>query len=193
MNTDLIPLQDDTSEIDIEFVSKGSSIVNNTINYTSHPSMNAGRPIFNASRSVRMPKDDFLATYREHRFDCSPQGVEYFLDGRLEHADAHSIPQAGGSLQLNLWSDGNRYWSGSASTTDVFMHVRDILVYYNTTGSNDKKWLDACVSSGGPEKAICVSQSAFTAYPRGCHLVFTLLSASFPSLGVWVPREYALR
>ena len=169
MALELTLLQNDTSEVDIEFVSKGSSIVNNTINYTSHPSVHSdGLPILNATRSVRMPEDDFLATYREHRFDCSPEGVKYFLDGHLEHADAHSIPQAAGSLQLNLWSDGNRYWSGSASTTDVFMKVKDLLVYFNTTGTDagtDQKWREECLSAGGPEKSLCVSHSTFTAYP----------------------------
>lgn len=154
--------QNDTSEIDIEFVSKGTSIVNNTINYTSHPSVHPdGLPILNATRSVRLPKDDFLALYREHRFDCSPDGVKYFLDGQLQHVDAHSIPQSAGSLQLNLWSDGNRHWSGSASTTDVFMKVKDLLVYFNTTGTDagtDEKWLDGCMEAGGPEKVLCVSQ-----------------------------------
>ena len=114
----------------------------------------------NATRSVRLPRDDFLATYREHRFDCSRKGVEYYLDGQLQHVDAHSIPQAAGSLQLNLWSDGNRYWSGSASTTDVFMRVKDILVYFNTTATNDgtdEEWLVACMEAGGPETSLCVS------------------------------------
>lgn len=144
-------------------MSKGSSIVNNTINYTSHPSIQPnGIPILNATRSVRLPKDDFLAVYREHRFDCAPEGVQYYLDGQLQHSDAHSIPQAAGSLQLNLWSDGNRYWSGSASITDVYMKVKDLLVYFNTTGTDagtDKKWLEACKAAGGPEKTLCVSST----------------------------------
>ena len=148
-------------EIDIEYVSKGNSIVNNTINYTSHPSADSnGVPIFNATRSVRLPHDDFLAVYREHRFDSSPQGVQYYLDGQFQHANSHSIPQAGGSLQLNLWSDGNRYWSGSASTTDVLMKVKKFTVYFNTTATDagtDKKWLETCTAAGGPETSICVS------------------------------------
>lgn len=160
--TELTILQNDSSEFDIEFVSKGNSIVNNTINYTSHPIMDAaGIRIVNATRSVPMPADDFLATYREHRFDSSPQGVKYFLDGHLEHVDAHSIPQAPGSLQLSLWSDGNRYWSGSASTTDVYMKVKDILVYFNTTTNHE--WLAGCLSAGGPEKTLCVSPFTFPA------------------------------
>jgi hypothetical protein len=122
-----------------------------------------GLPIVNATRSVPLPKDDFLAVYREHRFDCAPEGVKYYLDGQLQHIDAHSIPRAAGSVQLNLWSDGNKYWSGSASTTDVFMKVKNLLVYFNTTATDagtDKKWLDACRAAGGGEKSICVSHTS---------------------------------
>lgn len=38
------------------------------------------------------------------------------------------------------------------------MKVKDLLVYFNTTGTDagtDEKWLDGCMEAGGPEKVLC--------------------------------------
>lgn len=168
--TDLLPLlclttelQNDSSEIDIEAITRGTSILNNTINYTSHPSTYAnGTAIVNATRSVPLDSSDsVLTTFREHRFDCHPQhGTKYYLDHQVVHVDSHNIPSSPGNVQLLLWADGNRWWSGSPSTTDVVMSVKCIELYYNTSMSNrggsGTELSDACQQAGGPgESTVC--------------------------------------
>jgi hypothetical protein len=73
--------------------------------------------------------------------------------------DAHNIPKFAGSLQLKLWADGNKWWSGLPSTTTVTMSVKSVIAYFNTSGTedgNDKQWFNACTQAGGPsDETIC--------------------------------------
>lgn len=149
---------DDRSEIDVEIVTAGNSLVNNTINYTLHPSLaQDGSPI--PSATVSRPLNQFgynPETFHEYRFDCDPvRGVDYYVDGKLMHTNDNNIPTAGGNLQVKLWADGNKWWSGTPSTTDVFMTIKSIVVYYNTSGP-DLEWEKTCRAAGGPSKrTIC--------------------------------------
>jgi hypothetical protein len=62
----------------------------------------------------------------------------------------------GGSLQFKLWADGNRWWSGTPSSTEVHMTIKSIVAYFNTT-TTDREWTAACEAAGGPsEENICV-------------------------------------
>lgn len=123
----------------------GTSIVNNTINYTTQPSTRAdGTPIPNATLSI--PLENTLDSFKIHRFDCGPdKGVQYYLDDKLMHTNDHNTPKSGGSLQLKLWADGNKYWSGTPSRTDVHMRLKSIIAYYNTSSSlTDDEWHKTC-------------------------------------------------
>jgi len=149
---------DNGSEIDIEIVTPGTSIVNNTINYTLQASLASdGSSIPNATLSVPLNHSSLQPdTFHEYRFDCHPDsGVDFYVDGKSMHANDHHIPTEGGNLQLKLWADGNHWWSGTPSTTDVFMTVKKIVAYYNTS-TLDPEWLKACEAAGGPsQKTIC--------------------------------------
>ncbi|KAL2395091.1 hypothetical protein ABEF95_000318 [Exophiala dermatitidis] len=151
---------DDKSEIDIEVVTPGDSIVNGTINYTSHPSLASdGQPIPNATLSVpfnqrHLRPEDF----HEYRFDSHPRrGVEFYFDGGLVHTSSHSVPLQGGNLQFKVWADGDKWWSGTPSTSDVLMTVKTIDAYYNTSSSTSNEgWKKGCVAAGGPSsKTVC--------------------------------------
>lgn len=159
----LIRFKNDSLEVDIEAVTAGTSVMNNTINYTSQPSLNTdGSKIPNATLSFPLSKElgTDLESFHEYRIDCNPRdGVKFFLDNTLKHKTAHNTPNVGGNLQLKLWADGNNWWSGVPSTTDVYMIVKSIIAYYNTSGTHsqsDKAWLQTCHAAGGPgEKTIC--------------------------------------
>lgn len=61
------------------------------------------------------------------------------------HTDDHNVPKAGGSLQLKLWADGNKWWSGIPSSTDTYLRVKNIIAYYNTSSSlTNQQWHDKC-------------------------------------------------
>lgn len=150
---------DDKSEIDIEAVTQGTSLVNNTINYTTQPSLDSdGKPITNATLSVPISTErgTDISIFHEYRFDCdSEDGVEYYLDSRLVHSDTHSMPKIGGNLQLKLWADGNKWWSGIPSKTDVILSVKSVKAFFNTTSSEagkDVLWTKKCHDAGGPGK-----------------------------------------
>ena len=150
--------QNDSSEIDIEIVTDSNSIVNNTINYTEHPSLYPdGLPIPNATLSVPFTN---YTTLQTHRFDCTPQTATYYLNNQIMHQDHHNIPHYPGSIQLNLWADGNRLWSGTPSTTNVTMAVSIIDVYYNTSetdNGDDTAWFETCAKAGGPsDQTVCM-------------------------------------
>lgn len=151
-------LQDDTSEIDIEIVTAGDSIVNDTINFTLHPSLAPdGSPIPQATASRPLSDTGFHPErFHEYRFDCHPDlGVDYYVDGKHVHSNDHNVPSQGGTLQVKLWADGNKWWSGRPSTSDVFMTIKSIVAYYNTSRP-DAKWLEGCDAAGGPSpKTIC--------------------------------------
>lgn len=126
-------------------MTKGNSIVNDTINYTTQPSLNPdGTRIPGATLSI--PLTDKVDQYRTHRFDCHVKhGIKYYLDNTIVHTEDHNVPTAGGSLQLKLWADGNKWWSGEPSRTDAHLKVKTILAYYNTSTSlTDKTWADRC-------------------------------------------------
>lgn len=157
-------MQDDAQELDIEVVTPGTSIVNDTINYTTQPSVNADwSRIPNATLSL--PLQNTISEFRTHRFDCdSKKGVSYFLDEKLVHTDNHNLPREGGSLQLKLWADGNKWWSGMPSKTDVRMHVKSIVAYFNTTSSlNNDKWNDRCARAGSQKPCKAVTETGHTA------------------------------
>lgn len=154
-------MQDDKSEIDIELVTAGTSLVNNTISFTSHPSLAAdGEPIPNATLIKSLNDSHFSPEhFREYRFDSHPDlGVRYYVDGNLIHTNTRNVPKegAGGSLQFKLWADGNEWWSGEPSTTDVFMTIKSIVAYYNTSTA-DPEWARRCDTAGGPgNETICI-------------------------------------
>jgi hypothetical protein len=154
-------MQDDNSEIDVELVTNGSSVVSDTINFTSHPSLDSdGQPIPNATLSKSLRDPQFRPeVLHEYRFDSDPDlGVSYYVDGILTHTDRRSVPSGrgmGGNLQFKLWADKNHWWSGTPSTTDVFLSIKSIVAYFNTS-LLDRKWEDTCKAAGGPStETIC--------------------------------------
>jgi hypothetical protein len=56
---------------------------------------------------------------------------------------------------MKLWADGNKWWSGTASSTTVRMYVPFISAHFNTTTDD---WSEQCNNVGGPsDKTICTT------------------------------------
>jgi hypothetical protein len=94
--------QDDVNELDIEIVTNGTSLVSDTINWTTQPSLDAAElPVPGAARKTPLSAQygTNVDVYREHRFDSHKAVVEYYLDGQLRHED-YRVPQDGGNLQV---------------------------------------------------------------------------------------------
>lgn len=144
-----------------------------------------------------------MSEFRTHRFDCNPKnGASYFLDDKLLHTDIHNIPKDGGSLQLKLWADGNKWWSGLPSKTDVHMHVRSIIAYFNTTSSlTNEKWIKRCAREGKqtPCKAVTSTQpkdkspvDACKLDPKSCATVPTATVSSGITIVPLLPKVSSL-
>ena len=105
---------------------------------------------------MSIPLEKTISDFRTHRFDCDPdKGVAYYLDDKLLHTDSHNIPRNGGSLQLKLWADGNNYWSGLPSKSDVQMQVKSVIAYFNTTSSlSNEEWNNKCAREQKQCKAV---------------------------------------
>ncbi|KAK5082146.1 hypothetical protein LTR05_007289 [Lithohypha guttulata] len=173
----------DVQEIDIEVVTPGTSIVNDTINYTAQPSTEADwTPIPNATLS--MPLQKTLNDFKVHRFDCNPvSGVDYYLDDKLMHNDHHNVPKEGGSLQLKLWADGNQWWSGIPSKTDVHLRVKSIIAYYNTTSSlTNLEWHNKCAREKKQCKAVTSLRKVAALDPFGIPIS---ISPTSSALATW--------
>lgn len=141
----------------------GTSVVNDTINYTTHPSVNADwTRIPNATLSV--PLEHTLDTFRTHRFDCDHSGSRYFLDDHMVHEDHRGGPREGGSLQLKLWADGNKWWSGIPSRTDTFLHIRKLEAYFNVTTQEDRSCDKPCLQKGPVSPIESTSMSSYPTY-----------------------------
>lgn len=131
-------------------VTKGNSLVNDTINYTTHPSLDEqGLPVTDATKRLPLSVKEGtnVDVYREHRFDCDGKTVKYFLNGKQMHED-NRAPKLGGNLQLKLWADGNMWWSGKPSTSTVTMSVKSITAYFNVTGGATE---ERCEAPGGAD------------------------------------------
>ncbi|KAI9810243.1 MAG: hypothetical protein M1827_006377 [Pycnora praestabilis] len=151
---------DDNNEIDIEVLTKESNTT--TVHYTSHPSISStGALIPGASvpTALTIP----WTSYQEHRFDWSPENITFYQGtyqgSSVVHTTTINVPHVGGSVQMNLWAD-NSSWSGMPSTTTVTMSVQSILIYYNTTTSDngtDNTFNTACNAAGGPssKETVC--------------------------------------
>ncbi|OJD15853.1 hypothetical protein ACJ73_08940 [Blastomyces percursus] len=67
-----------------------------------------------------------------------------------------------GHAYLNVWADGGQ-WSGAPSTTDVFLTIRLIAIYHNTSASDqglDSAFNERCQKAGGPSNVtICHDMS----------------------------------
>ncbi|KAI9835672.1 MAG: hypothetical protein M1837_003673 [Sclerophora amabilis] len=138
--------RDDNRELDIEALTWEDPF---KIHYTSQPSRIAGRPIPGATKGQQLSVP--WSAYAEHRFDWLPGKVSFFENSELNFETTVNVPEVGGPMLMNLWSNGNS-WSGTPSTSDVYWRVQSIVMYYNTTSTDsgsDVAFNTACHAAGG--------------------------------------------
>ncbi|KAI5279732.1 hypothetical protein KEM54_004017, partial [Ascosphaera aggregata] len=97
--------------------------------------------------------------FARHRFDWTRNEIRFYQEQELVHTNIARVPETPGQVHLNLWADGGP-WSGAPSTTDVYLLVKAITVYFNTTDSEagkDAHFNRRCQKAGGPStKTICL-------------------------------------
>ncbi|KAI5283600.1 hypothetical protein KEM52_003296, partial [Ascosphaera acerosa] len=155
----MLVLQDDENEIDIEILSREFKPDQYMVHYTVHPALDLqGNLIRNATEIITFKGDHPTQYFARHRFDWTEKEVRFYQETELVHTNVARVPETPGQVHLNLWADGGP-WSGSPSTTDVYLLVKNIIVYHNTTESEvgkDVHFNKRCQKAGGlSSKTLC--------------------------------------
>lgn len=130
------------------------------VHYTTQPALDdKGEVIRNATEIVTFHGDHPGDHFQRHRFDWTPNELRFYNNHHLVHTNVAHIPDEAGQVHLNLWADGGP-WSGSPSTSNVYLLIKAISIYHNTTLSEagkDAAFNKQCQKAGGPsEKTICL-------------------------------------
>ncbi|KAK2744880.1 hypothetical protein FQN55_006442 [Onygenales sp. PD_40] len=153
----------DENEIDIEILAREFKSDSVIVHYTTHPALDEnGHLVKNATEVVPLRGDNPAATFQQHRFDWTPTELRFYQNSTQVHSNALRVPNVPGHVYMNLWADGGP-WSGSPSTTDVYMSVRTVAIYHNTSASErgvDRTFNLRCEKAGGPSNlTICLDTS----------------------------------
>ncbi|KAI9713073.1 MAG: hypothetical protein M1820_001058 [Bogoriella megaspora] len=131
---------DNTQEIDIEFLSKEFDGNNNSLNLVVQTPQSAqagydaaGTPDFKVIQLPFAPDDG----YHDYRFDWVPNRVSFYADGVWLEDMTDDIPSSPGGLFLNHWSNGDPKWSAGPPQTDAVLTVSYVKAYFNTSGSQN--------------------------------------------------------
>ncbi|KAI9842813.1 MAG: hypothetical protein M1837_006916 [Sclerophora amabilis] len=139
--------KDDDNEIDIETL--GVDDGDSTYHYTCQPSSGS-------DQQQPIPWTE----YQEQRFDWSESKATFYQDHREVWQTDKEVPEVSGTMRLNIWANNNSF-SGMPSSTNVTTYVKSLLLYYNTTSSNegtDKIFNEACEAAGGKSnETVCTS------------------------------------
>jgi hypothetical protein len=115
----------DTSEIDVEIL--GIENDEGLVNYTVHQN-NQGENTYRLFEAGFDPSADF----HEYRFDWTPEGVTYYLDGQPTGITlTGNTPYQAGRLMVNHWTLSDPGWGGGPPANDAFMVVKYLEFYYD--------------------------------------------------------------
>ena len=126
----------DSSEIDLEFLSKQQTLTTGSVNLVIQSPQNE------ALGYVPDTSSDFdLAAlssapdvgYNEYRFDWLPDRVDFYANSRLLRSMTENIPHFPGHVHVIHWSDGNAGWSAGPPSQDAVLTVSYIKAYFNSS------------------------------------------------------------
>ncbi|KAF8421029.1 glycoside hydrolase family 16 protein [Tirmania nivea] len=148
--------QNDTQEIDMEFLSSQLSGTTSPVNLVLHSSLSrdaTGAPAF---KVIQLPFKADKAVH-EYRFDWQPHGVSFYADGQwlTDMTDERYIPSVPGKIIISHWSNGNKAWSGGPPEEDAIMLVQYVKAYFNTSDEERIKNYAGRCKNAGTANAIC--------------------------------------
>jgi len=71
--------------------------------------------------------------FHEYRFDWTKDRVAFYVDGTFLHEITENVPQEGGGIFFNHWSNGDPSWSAGPPTSDTVMTISYMKAYFNST------------------------------------------------------------
>ncbi|EEQ33174.1 conserved hypothetical protein [Microsporum canis CBS 113480] len=143
---------DDKNEIDIEILTREFKQDSMLVHYTTHPALDdRGWLIDNATEIIALKGHRPSESFQLHRFDWTKEELRFYQNSKVVHTNNIRVPTDEGSVYMNLWADGGM-WSGSPSTTDVYLRVKYLSIYHNTSASEkgtDTAFTQRCQRAGG--------------------------------------------
>jgi len=115
----------DVSEIDVEILSEEND--DGLVNFTVHEN-NQGANTYRRHEAGFDPSADF----HEYRFDWTPEGVTFYLDGVPTGVTlTGNTPYQLGRMMVNHWTLGDPAWGGGPPAADAFMYVKYLEFYFD--------------------------------------------------------------
>lgn len=71
--------------------------------------------------------------FHEYRFDWTTDRVSFYVDGEFLYDMTDNIPQEGGGIFFNHWSNGDPTWSAGPPAQDTVMTISYMKSYFNST------------------------------------------------------------
>ena len=125
VNSPLFYYVNDKSEIDVEILS--SENPRRLVNFTIHEN-NRGADTYRLYTAGFDPS----AGFHEYRFDWSPGGVTYFIDGAPTGVTLKgNTPYQPGHIMVNHWTLSDPGWGGGPPVNDAFMYIKHFEFYYD--------------------------------------------------------------
>jgi len=125
-----------SQEIDMEFLShqfnesQGAvNLVLQTPESVTHGYDASGTAGFRVQRLPFRPDGSF----HEYRFDWTKERVAFYVDGNFLYEMTENVPQEGGALFFNHWSNGDPLWSAGPPKQDTVMTISYLKAYFNST------------------------------------------------------------
>ncbi|KAF2649280.1 glycoside hydrolase family 16 protein [Lophiostoma macrostomum CBS 122681] len=126
-------------EIDMEFRSMEFNSSQGAVNYVlqTPESVAAGYDAANTSE-FKVQHLDFRPDdlFHEYRWDWTTEKISYYVDGQWQYDMTEQVPQEGGSLHINHWSNGNPLWSAGPPVSDALLTVSYVKAYFNSTDTS---------------------------------------------------------
>ncbi|KAJ3274659.1 hypothetical protein HK104_004040 [Borealophlyctis nickersoniae] len=130
--------KNDDAEIDFEIVSSNASL---GVAYSViHPQIyqHGGDLTNDTFRQLSVAPTDLTKGFNTFRFDWLPGKVQYYLNDQPLTTMTVNVPDVGGSMFVNNWSNGNANWSGAPPTTDVALLISKIAYFFNSSDTSLK-------------------------------------------------------
>jgi beta-glucanase (GH16 family) len=77
--------------------------------------------------------------FHDYRFDWTPTQVVFYADNQLLHVMTQSIPDSGGHMVFNHWSNGDPGWSARPPAQDTHITISHAHFYFNSSDPSVKK------------------------------------------------------
>jgi beta-glucanase (GH16 family) len=86
------------------------------------------------THTTRSAPADAQTAEHEYRYDWVPGRVDFYTDGVLQDTFTTNVPTDPGAILWNTWTNGDPGFSVGPPVQDAVLRIREIVMYYNTTG-----------------------------------------------------------